>query len=68
MREARMRAAAQWQKADLEAVKRLVESGVLSLDNLITHRQLADDAPDAYRKAFGDANCLKMILDWRMCS
>jgi len=68
MREARMRAAAQWQKADLEAVKRLVESGVLSLDNLITHRQLADDAPDAYRKAFSDANCLKMILDWRMCS
>jgi 3-hydroxyethyl bacteriochlorophyllide a dehydrogenase len=68
MREARMRVAAQWQKTDLDAVKRLVESGTLSLKNLITHRQPASAAPDAYRVAFGDPDCLKMVLDWRMCS
>ncbi len=68
MREARLRVAAQWQPADLVAVKRLVESGRLSLDGLITHRREATDADAAYRIAFGDPACLKMILDWRACS
>ncbi len=65
MREARIRVAAQWQPTDLIAVKDLAESGKLSLDGLITHRFLADDADNAYRTAFSDPRCLKMILDWR---
>ena len=65
MREARLRIAAEWKEADLAAVKDLVESGRLSLDGLITHRQEANDAPSAYRTAFSDPSCLKMILDWR---
>jgi bacteriochlorophyllide a dehydrogenase len=65
MREARFRIAAEWKEADLAAVKELVESGRLSLDGLITHRQEASDAPAAYRTAFTDPSCLKMILDWR---
>jgi len=68
MREARLRVAAQWQPADLAAVERLIASGALSLDGLITHRAAASDAPDAYRTAFSDAACLKMILDWRLCA
>ena len=68
MKEARMRVAAQWQKADLSAVKQLVENGRLSLDGLITHRSTADGAPDAYRTAFEDPACLKMVLDWRSCA
>ncbi len=67
MKEARMRVAAQWQKADLLAVKELVESGRLSFDGLITHRSTADGAPSAYRVAFEDPACLKMVLDWRKC-
>ena len=67
MREARLRVAAEWQEADLLAVRALVESGRLSLDGLITHRQAAA-ADSAYRTAFGDSACLKMILDWRTCS
>ena len=51
--------------ADLIAVKKLVETGELNLDGLITHRQEASDAPSAYRTAFTDPSCLKMILDWR---
>ncbi len=65
MREARLRVAAEWRDADLQAVKALVESGQLSLDGLITHRQVASEAPSAYRTAFTDPSCLKMILDWR---
>jgi 3-hydroxyethyl bacteriochlorophyllide a dehydrogenase len=65
MREARMRVAAEWREADLLAVKKLVESGELNLDGLITHREAARAAPAAYRTAFTDPQCLKMVLDWR---
>jgi bacteriochlorophyllide a dehydrogenase len=65
MREAQIRAAAEWQRPDLLAVKALIEDGVLSLDGLITHREEAARADSAYRTAFGDVACLKMILDWR---
>lgn len=64
MREARIRVAAQWRDEDLTAARDLVGSGRLSLDGLVTHRRDAADAGDAYRTAFGDAACLKMILDW----
>ncbi|MBC7436160.1 MAG: chlorophyll synthesis pathway protein BchC [Bdellovibrionales bacterium] len=65
MREARIRVAAQWQPQDLQSTKQLVEAGRLSLDGLITHRSEAQHADAAYRTAFGDPACLKMILDWR---
>jgi 3-hydroxyethyl bacteriochlorophyllide a dehydrogenase len=67
MREARLRIAAQWQHADLVAVRDAVQDGRLSLDGLITHRAEATEAADAYRTAFNDPACLKMILDWRAC-
>ena len=65
MREARFRIAAQWREGDLAEIVRLVESGRLSLDGLITHRAPAASAPEAYPVAFGDPACLKMVLDWR---
>ena len=65
MREARIRVAAEWREPDLREAKRLAESGALSLDGLITHRHPAHEAELAYQTAFGDASCLKMILDWR---
>ena len=65
MREATLRIAAEWAPADLVAVNALVASGKLSLDGLITHRSDAADCATAYPTAFGDAACLKMILDWR---
>ncbi len=68
MREARLRIAAEFQPADLTAVRSLLESGRLSLDGLITHRVPASEAEAAYRTAFGDPACLKMILDWRSIS
>ena len=65
MREARIRVAAQWSPPDLAAVIALAGDGLLSLDGLITHRQDATQADAAYRTAFGYADCLKMVLDWR---
>jgi len=65
MREARIRIAAEWKDADLQAVLAHIAAGRLSLDGLITHRREAGAADEAYRQAFGDAACLKMILDWR---
>ncbi len=68
MREARIRVAAEWKHDDLLAVTEMAEKQSLSLDGLITHRHEAVDAPQAYRTAFGDPGCLKMILDWRACA
>jgi 3-hydroxyethyl bacteriochlorophyllide a dehydrogenase len=68
MREARIRVAAEWQPSDLAATRALIESGRLSLDGLITHHCDAKAAPDAYRIAFEDPACLKMVLNWSSCS
>ena len=68
MRETQIRVAAEWKRPDLLAVKTLIEDGRLSLDGLLTHREPANRASQAYPVAFGDADCLKMILDWRQCS
>ena len=68
MREARLRVSAQFLPADLVAARDAVQSGALSLDGLITHQQPAGEAANAYRTAFEDPTCLKMLLDWRNAS
>ncbi|MCL4119349.1 UNVERIFIED_CONTAM: hypothetical protein GTU68_030706 [Idotea baltica] len=65
MKEARFRVAAEWAREDLTAVRDLIESGALSLGGLITHQASGDDVPGAYRTAFEDPACLKMILNWK---
>ncbi len=65
MREATIRIAAEFEPSDVDAVLSLVAEGRLSLSGLITHRAPASDAPAAYETAFGDPQCLKMVLDWR---
>ncbi|MEL6317911.1 MAG: chlorophyll synthesis pathway protein BchC [Pseudomonadota bacterium] len=64
MKEARMRVAAAWKPDDLADTRRLIETGALSMGGLITHRAPAAQAADAYRTAFEDSRCLKMILNW----
>jgi 3-hydroxyethyl bacteriochlorophyllide a dehydrogenase len=65
MREMRLRVAAEWAPADLTAVSRLAADGTLPLGGLITHTASAAEADAAYRQAFSDAACLKMIIDWK---
>jgi 3-hydroxyethyl bacteriochlorophyllide a dehydrogenase len=65
MKEARLRVAAEWAREDLVAVRSLIESGALSMAGLITHQAKAEEADAAYRTAFNDPACLKMILNWK---
>lgn len=65
LREARIRVAAEWRPGDLREVLALVGEDRLSLEGLVTHRSNAAGAPEAYRVAFDDPTCVKMILDWR---
>lgn len=65
MREARLRIAAEFTVDDLRATAGLVDAGRLRLDGLISHVRPAGDAAEAYPAAFGDPDCLKMVLDWR---
>ena len=64
MREARIRIAAEFTMADMQAVKTLVADGRLSLSGLISHHAAASTAAEAYEQAFTDPNCIKMALDW----
>lgn len=64
-REARIRVAAEWRPDDLASATALATAGRLSLDGLITHQAPAVEAQAAYRTAFTDPACLKMVLDWR---
>ncbi|HJL15019.1 MAG TPA: chlorophyll synthesis pathway protein BchC [Sandaracinaceae bacterium LLY-WYZ-13_1] len=65
MKEARLRIAAEFQPADLDAVLARLADGSLELDGLISHRVPFGEAADAYDRAFADPDCLKMVLDWR---
>ena len=65
MCEATIRVAAEWKRPDLLAVTELLQDGRLSLDGLITRTETPGRAHLAYEAAFGDAHCLKMVLDWR---
>jgi 3-hydroxyethyl bacteriochlorophyllide a dehydrogenase len=65
LREPRLRIAAQWQPADMDAVLAMLANGRLCLDGLVTHRMPAAQAEHAYQTAFTDAGCLKLVLDWR---
>lgn len=66
MREARIRIAAEFRPPDLASVLALIDSQALGLQDLITHRAAIGDAQSAYRTAFGDPECLKMVLDWTL--
>ena len=65
MREASIRVAAQWKKHDLDVVVAMFHNGSLPLEGLITHFETPQRAQQAYEVAFGDPQCLKMVIDWR---
>ncbi len=65
MREIGFKIAAEWDASDLDAVMTLRRKGLLSLEGLVTHSAVPTDATRAYETAFTEAQCLKMVLDWR---
>jgi 3-hydroxyethyl bacteriochlorophyllide a dehydrogenase len=64
-REARLRVAAEWQPADLDATLALIASRALDLSGLVTDVRPVREARAAYDTAFNDPRCLKMAIDWR---
>ena len=65
MREAKIRISAEFTTEDVSVTKSLIETGALSLDNLISDTRPAEASTEAYKVAFEDSNCLKMVIDWR---
>lgn len=65
MRELTLSIAAEFRPDDVSAVIRLVETGRLCLDGLLTHQAAPAQASSAYATAFNDLGCLKMVIDWR---
>lgn len=63
-RELRLQIAAEWEQADLEEAAEMVADGRLSLSGLVTHQASVHSVIPAYRRAFEDPACLKMVIDW----
>jgi bacteriochlorophyllide a dehydrogenase len=68
LRESRIRVAAQWGAEDLRVVAGLLASGAIVVSDLVTHRASPASAGEAYRTAFSDPGCIKLIFDWSQCA
>lgn len=67
MREATVLVAREWQfgpDGDLPRVRDLIASGELDVTGLLTHRVPLDRIQAAYRLAFEDPSCLKLVVEW----
>ena len=64
-KEVSLRVSAEFTPEDVATTKLLIEDGSLSFDGLISDVYSAKNANKAYNIAFNNAECLKMVLDWR---
>ncbi|GAB4423454.1 MAG: zinc-binding dehydrogenase [Chloroflexi bacterium OHK40] len=67
MREAQVLVAREWQfgpDGDLPRVRDMIASGELDVCGLLTHRVPLERIQAAYRLAFEDPSCLKLIIEW----
>lgn len=65
MKEARLLTAKEWGAGDLGHCRDLIETGRLEVDSLLTHELPIEHVTQAYETALNDAECLKLVLDWR---
>ena len=65
LKEVSLRVSAEFTPDDVATTKLLIEDGSLSFDGLISNVSSAKEANKAYNIAFNNAECLKMVLDWR---
>lgn len=67
MREAQLLIAREWQfgaDGDLPRARDMLASGELDVRGLLTHRVPLDRIQAAYRLAFEDPACLKVVVEW----
>jgi 3-hydroxyethyl bacteriochlorophyllide a dehydrogenase len=65
LKEVSLRVSAEFTPEDVATTKLLIEDSSLSFDGLISDVYSAKEANEAYNIAFNNAECLKMVLDWR---
>ena len=65
MKEAKIRVSSEFNNDDIIATKSLIDTGDLSLEGLISDISKISNAVEAYKKAFDQPSCLKMIIDWK---
>ena len=65
LKEVSLRVSAEFTPEDVATTKLLIEDGSLSFDGLISDVYSSQKANEAYNIAFNNAECLKMVLDWR---
>jgi len=67
MREAQILIAREWKfgpDGDLPRARDLIASGELDVRGLLTHRVPLERIQAAYRLAFEDPSCLKLVVEW----
>lgn len=67
MREAQILVAREWKfgpDGDLPRARDLIASGELDVSGLLTHRVPLERIQAAYRLAFEDPSCLKLVIEW----
>lgn len=67
MREAQLLVAREWRhgpEGDLPRARDILAKNEISLDGLLTHRVPLDRIQAAYRLAFEEPDCLKVVLEW----
>ncbi len=67
MREATVLVAREWQfgvDGDLPHVRDMIATGELDVTGLLTHRVPLERIQAAYRMAFEDPSCLKLVVEW----
>ncbi|RRR76502.1 MAG: alcohol dehydrogenase, partial [Candidatus Viridilinea halotolerans] len=67
MREAQILVAREWKfgpDGDLPRVRDLIAAHELDVTGLLTHRVPLDRIQAAYRLAFEDPSCLKLVIEW----
>ncbi|MBC8042979.1 MAG: chlorophyll synthesis pathway protein BchC [Rhizobacter sp.] len=65
MKEIKFHVAKQWALGDLERVRELMRTKALDFKKIFTHEKALDETEQAYRTAFENPDCLKMILSWQ---
>ncbi len=64
LKQARLLTSKEWAPGDLERSRDLMQSGILDVSTLITHRATLDQLSTAYTTALFDPQCLKLLLTW----
>lgn len=65
LKEAKLLTAKEWAQGDLQRSRAMIADGSLDIAALLTHEMPISEVAAAYDTAMNDADCLKLVLDWK---